>query len=136
MVSVLLIEDDDVEAERVCRALSKAEVPFPVRRASDGLEALDILRGTTPPPMAEPFIILLDLKLPRMSGLEFLKELRGNPKLKHIVVFVLTTSSNEADRREAYEFQIAGYLLKSGLDANFDNSTRMLSHYCSIVTFR
>ena len=109
-LNILLVEDDDVDVMNVSRAFERANITDPVVRAADGVEALELLRsGTTP---AERLLILLDLNLPRMNGIELLHELRSDPSLRRIPVVVLTTSNDERDKVEAFELNVAGYLLK------------------------
>lgn len=132
-VHILLVEDDDVDAERVERAFRKAGLNAPIRRARDGLEALEILRGEAPPALERPYIILLDLKLPRMGGLQFLGCLREDPALRESVVFVLTTSRNESDRCKAYQSNVAGYIVKSRANGDFVNIASMLEWYWHVV---
>lgn len=134
-VTILLVEDDDVEAERVIRAFQRAKSPHVIRRAWDGLEALALLKNEATPPIQHPVLVLLDLKMPRMDGLQFLEELRGDAHLSPTVVFVLTTSQNEQDRLRAYRRQIAGYILKTRISADFSEVVRMLEHYCDVVDF-
>src|SRR3569832_76362 len=113
-VSVLLVEDDDVDALSVNRAFKKLKVVNPLHRAENGLQALNKLRGAqgeqklTPTPK----IIMLDINMPRMNGLEFLHELRNDPALRPISVVVLTTSNEDRDKIAAYDFNVAGYILK------------------------
>ncbi len=109
-LNIMLVEDDDVDVMNVSRAFERANITDPVVRAADGVEALELLRsGTTP---AERLLILLDLNLPRMNGIELLHELRSDPSLRRIPVVVLTTSNDERDKAEAFEMNVAGYLLK------------------------
>ncbi len=111
---VLLVEDDEVDIMNVRRAFKKNNLKYPLYVASNGQEALALLRGTgegQPPPI-EPQIILLDINMPKMNGLEFLKELRADDKLKAISVFILTTSNEERDIVAAYNLNVAGYILK------------------------
>jgi CheY-like chemotaxis protein len=111
---LLLVEDDLVERRAVARALGQRR-SAEMRIARDGVEALDILRGDE---RAErPWVILLDLNLPRMGGLELLAELRRDPALASAVVVVLSTSTREEDRSAAAAFGVAGYVVKSELDA-------------------
>ena len=132
-VTVLLVEDDDVDAERVERAFRKSGIPHPIRRARDGIEALEILRGETDEPLVRPYIVLLDLKMPRMGGLQFLGCLREDPAIADAVVFVLTTSRNESDRCRAYLCNVAGYIVKSRTSGDFVDVASMLDLYWRVV---
>lgn len=134
-LSILLVEDDDVAAESVTRSLRKNDVDYPVVLAEDGLVALEILRGRHPNRrIAKPYIILLDLNMPRMNGFEFLQELRADNVLREAVVFVLTTSSSDEDRNRAYQENIAGYMVKSAVGPQFSKVARLLDNYRSAVT--
>ncbi len=115
MLNILLVEDDEVDVMTVQRAFKKGHITNPLYIAGNGLEALTMLRGEPgQPPVVPPErrIILLDLNMPKMNGLEFLQELRSDESLKHIPVVVLTTSNEERDRVQAYNFNVAGYMLK------------------------
>lgn len=129
-VSLLLIEDDDIDATSLKRALTKLKLLNPIYRARDGLEAIEILRRGEIP---TPYIILLDLNMPRMSGLEFLEELRADPSLTQAIVFVLTTSKSDEDILAAYREHVAGYLLKQRMDNDFLQVVGLLNHYWRIV---
>ncbi len=134
-MTILLVDDDDVSAEGVVRSLIRYSVSFPVVWAEDGLQALSALRGQDPArPVGKPRVILLDLNMPRMNGFEFLRELRGDPALRDEVVFVLTTSSADADRTQAYHEQIAGYMVKSAVGPQFSKLAQMLITYRAAVT--
>ena len=89
-VQVLLVDDDDVDAEMVVRGFKNHRIANPVTVAENGTEALKILRGNGHGPFAKPFLILLDLNMPGMNGFEFLEQLRDDSKLRDSVVFVLT----------------------------------------------
>lgn len=133
-VSILLVEDDDVDAEAVERAFESKKISNPIRRARDGIEALQILRGSNGhEPISRPYIVLLDLKMPRMGGLGFLDELRLDDELRHSVVFVLTTSRAEQDMSAAYEKFIAGYIVKSRAGDGFHDLIGMLNFYWRVV---
>src|SRR5215212_3654714 len=102
MPSILLIEDDEVDAEAVGRALRQQQLANPLIHAPDGLCALDLLRGRPgEAPLPKPYIILLDMNMPGMNGLEFLRELRQDPALAESVVFVVTSSTNPQDKLAA-----------------------------------
>ena len=114
-LNMLLVEDDSLDVTNVQRAFRKINTPNPLTVASDGVEALQILRGTHPtiPPLPpERRLILLDLNMPRMNGIEFLHALREDPDLSVTTVIVLTTSDEERDKVEAYKLNVAGYILK------------------------
>ena len=113
-VTILLVEDDDVDVMNVQRAFKKNNITNPLRVAGNGLEALAVLRGEAgqEPLRKLPALILLDINMPKMNGIEFLTELRADPVLKSLSVIVLTTSNEERDKVAAYDLNVAGYILK------------------------
>jgi CheY-like chemotaxis protein len=135
-VNVLLVEDNLIEQEAVRRAFAREHIGNPIITAVDGIEALARLRGA---PGVEriprPFLILLDLNMPRMNGLEFLTELRADPDLRDSIVFVLTTSRSDEDRVASYNLNVAGYIVKSDVGAGFVRLLGLLDHYWRIVEF-
>lgn len=133
-MSVLLIDDDDVASESVVRSLKKNVGCNPIVLAQDGLEALDILRGEHPAlNIVKPFLVLLDLNMPRMNGFEFLREVRSDANLRDCVIFVLTTSDADTDRTQAYRENIAGYLVKSAVGPKFTKLATLLEDYQNVV---
>lgn len=131
---LLLVEDDEVDVMTLRRTLKKQHIDNDLRLARDGIEALDILRGVNgQEKLARPNIILLDLNMPRMGGLEFLDEIRGDPDLHDSIVFVLTTSNSEEDRCQSYSRNIAGYILKSNVRGDVSDAISMLSLYWTVV---
>lgn len=106
---ILLVEDDKVDAMTVKRSLREINVANELSIASDGEEALEMLRGD---PAKRPCIILLDLNMPRMNGIEFLEVVKKSDAWKSIPVIVLTTSRNEQDRIESFDLGVAGYMVK------------------------
>lgn len=132
-VTVLLVEDDQVDAEAVRRAFQKQKIANPLVEVNDGVEALSLLRGEQGDPLPRPYIILLDLNMPRMNGLEFLKHLREDEKLRDSIVFVLTTSDDNRDKLAAYEQHVAGYMVKSRAGKDFLDLTALLDHYWRII---
>lgn len=129
-VNLLLVEDDDVDAMGVERALKRRRIINPLFRARDGIEALELLRTGA---VARPYLILLDLNMPRMGGLEFISELRIDPRLANSVVFVLTTSKSDEDLAAAYRSHVAGYIVKSEIGDSFGSLVQMLDAYWQIV---
>jgi CheY-like chemotaxis protein len=118
------------------RAFKKAKIANPISVAHDGIAALELLRGTNGRPrLPRPFIILLDLNMPRMDGIEFLRELRKDEDLKKSIVFVLTTSDADEDKVKAYNLGVAGYILKSNPANAFLEATALLDTYWRVVEF-
>ena len=135
-VTILMIEDDELDAETIDRAFKKERIGNPIHVARDGIAALDKLRGSNgSAPMPRPYMILLDLNLPRMNGIEFLAELRSDETLQDSIVFVLTSSDDDRDKLAAYEQHVAGYVVKSKAGEDFINLIGMLDHYWRIVEF-
>ncbi len=125
--TILLVEDDEIDARAVQRGLAQARLSNPVVVATDGVQALRVLRGADGnPPLRKPYLILLDLNMPRMNGFEFLEEIRRDAFLKEAPVFVLTTSNDEQDRVRAAQNNVAGYLLKSREGSDFRKFVEML----------
>ncbi|RRS08369.1 response regulator [Pseudoalteromonas sp. J010] len=131
-ITVLVVEDDDVDYMTVKRSFAKRKIMNPMVRAIDGVEALELLRGGQ---VDYPFIILLDLKMPRMGGLEFLEKLRADSQLQETVVFVLTTSKDEDDIHHSYANNVAGYFLKEQASDSMSSLVDMLDGYWRIVQF-
>lgn len=133
MTNILLVEDDEVDVMNVKRAFQKNNITRPLYMASDGLEALWLLRSSHPPMIPrERRLILLDLNMPKMNGIEFLRELRADPELKPIPVIILTTSNEDKDKVEAYNLNVAGYILKPVTFASFVEAVSALSKYWAL----
>ncbi|MDL5034605.1 response regulator [Pelomonas sp. APW6] len=132
--SVLLVDDDDVATEGVLRSFRKLGVHCQTVTAEDGLVALEILRNQHPSRrLSPPYLVLLDLNMPRMDGFQFLEVLRKDPALKQTVVFVLTTSSRDADRTRAYNENVAGFMVKSAVGPQFSLLANFLDKYAASV---
>jgi CheY-like chemotaxis protein len=135
-VQLLHVEDDDLCLMGLNRAFKAAKIANPVKFAHDGIEALDMLRGTNGRPrLPRPFLVLLDLNMPRMDGIEFLKELRKDEELKKSIVFIMTTSDADEDKVKAYNLGVAGYILKSNPANAFLEATALLDTYWRVVEF-
>lgn len=129
-INILLIEDDEVDVMNVKRAFQKNNLNNPIQHAGNGIEALDLLRGQNGQTQIElPRIILLDLNMPRMGGIEFLHELRKDELLKNISVFVMSTSNEDKDKVDAYNLNVAGYILKPLSMENFVSAVSILKNY-------
>ena len=135
IINILLVEDDEVDVMNVKRAFKKYQITNPLYIAGNGLEALSMLRAQDgqPPKVPETRrLILLDLNMPKMNGLEFLQELRNDEDLKKTPVIVLTTSDEDKDRIEAYNLNVAGYILKPVTFANFAEVMVALNKYWTL----
>lgn len=134
-VNILLVDDDEVDVMNVQRAFRKMRLTHPLFVARNGLDALQLLRGEGKNSSKLPSdrrIILLDINMPKMNGLEFLEELRADPELRSIPVVVLTTSDDDRDRTEAYRFNVAGYILKPVTFSSFLDMMATLSNYWTL----
>ncbi|MES2390598.1 MAG: response regulator [Acidobacteriota bacterium] len=125
---ILLVEDDPDHEALAIRALRKANVANEIRVARDGAEAIDYLNnlGDTNPP---PQLILLDLKLPKVDGLEVLRTIRANPKTSILPVVVLTSSDEERDIVASYRLGVNSYIRKPVNFTDFAEATRQLGLY-------
>lgn len=129
-VTILLIEDDEVDAIGIIRSFNKHRIANNIIRARHGAEAIQRLDSGEIP---APFIILLDINMPTMGGLEFLTHLREHPQYKDVVVFILTSSDDESDILAGYKSHIAGYFVKNETGENFQKVVEMLDGYWKIV---
>jgi CheY-like chemotaxis protein len=125
MRSVLLVEDDIFDTMMAQKTFAKFNVPHQLHTAFNGEEALDMLlgRGETEPIVPLPELILLDLNMPRMNGLEFLAEMRATPELAAIPVFITTTSDIERERAATTDLEVSGYILKP---LDFESGTNLV----------
>ncbi len=131
MLNILLVEDDEVDVMNVQRAFQKNHIANPLFVAGDGVGALEQLRSGGIP--KERRIVLLDLNMPRMNGIEFLRELRQDPDLRSTTVVVLTTSNDDRDKVEAYNLNVSGYLLKPVTFSSFCETMAALNKYWTLV---
>jgi CheY-like chemotaxis protein len=115
VVDILLVEDSEADAELTLRALRKARLANRVVWVKDGQEALDFLYGQgayVERPQSRPRLVLLDLKLPRLNGIDVLRRIKGDPERKSIPVVMLTSSNEERDIVESYALGVNSYLIK------------------------
>ena len=128
--SILLIEDDELDIISVQRSLKKLESEYELHTAYNGIEALEMLRD--PKLALVPDVILLDLNMPKMNGIEFLRMLRADKDLKDIKVFIMTTSSESADRDAAEHLGISGFIIKP---LNYNDNTKRSDSMDAFVQF-
>ena len=133
IINLLLVEDDQVDVMNVRRAFEKNRITNPLFVATDGLDGLQKLRSGEVP--NERRLVLLDLNMPKMSGIEFLRELRNDPALHQTPVVVLTTSNDDKDKTDAYDLNVAGYLVKPVTFISFVEAMAALNKYWALVEF-
>ena len=126
---ILLVEDDSVDAMTVERSLNDLKVTNPLVRTNDGEEALVYLND---PANESPCLILLDLNMPKMNGIEFLKTAKADEQLKQIPVVVLTTSDEQRDVVESFQLSVAGYMVKSVDYKKFVDTIRVIDLYWTL----
>ena len=135
-VNLLLVDDDEVDVQGLKRAFKKSKIGNPITVARDGIEALEFLRGQNgKEKLPKPHLILLDLNMPRMNGIEFLEEIRADEDLRTAVVFMITTSKADEDRMRAYGHNVAGYIVKRDPANTFMEAVSMLEHFWKVVEF-
>ena len=138
-VTILYVEDDEVDVMAAQRAMKHASPNFSLMVAKNGRQALDYLHGNTTDcneqgiKISRPYIVVLDLNMPEMDGHEFLNIIRDTESLQDSVVFVLSTSPQKKDMTKAYKNNIAGYIVKNGMDVGFGEALVMLESYCQRV---
>ena len=130
-LNILLVEDDEIDVMTVKRAFTKNKIGNQLFVANDGIQALKLLRSDGIPPSRR--LVLLDLNMPRMNGIEFLREIRNDPALQALTVVVLTTSNEDRDRVDAYQLNVAGYLLKPVTFQAFAEVMAALNKYWTLM---
>ena len=134
-IPILLVEDDIVDVRTVQRAFREHNFANPLHVVSHGREALAFLRhedGYAATETPRPGLILLDLNMPVMNGMEFLEEVKADAALKTIPIIVLTTSREESDRVDSYEFSVAGYVVKPVDFFEFVEAVKVIDLYWSL----
>jgi CheY-like chemotaxis protein len=132
-INLLLVDDDEVDVLNVKRALERGRITNQIWVANDGHEGLAALRGQELP--RERRLVLLDINMPRMNGIEMLREVRADPALQMTSVVVLTTSNDDRDRIESFRLNVAGYLLKPVTFVSFVELMVALNRYWTLVEF-
>lgn len=129
-----MVEDDEVDVLNVKRAFKKNQFAHTLWIARDGVQALEMLEGRGgQEKIPKPNVILLDINMPRMGGIEFLRELRKNDLYADCFVFVMTTSNEDSDKLEAYELHVAGYIVKPLSFDSFQLAIKTLGDYWDLT---
>jgi CheY-like chemotaxis protein len=130
VVTILLVEDDEVDVKALKWAFEKLKVANPLFVARDGVEALEMLRE-----LPRPYLIITDINMPRMNGIELLRQIRQSDQFRDSIVFVLTTSNDEQDKIDAYDLNVAGYMLKTDMGTSFSRAISLIDNYWKVVEF-
>jgi len=130
VVTILLVEDDEVDVKALKWAFDKLKVANPLVIARDGIEALEMLRE-----LPRPYLIITDINMPRMNGIELLRKIRESEEFRDSIVFVLTTSNDEQDKIDAYDLNVAGYMLKTDMGTSFQRAISLIDNYWKVVEF-
>ena len=130
VVTILLVEDDEVYVKALRWAFDKLKIANPLVIARDGVEAWEKLAE-----LPRPYLIISDINMPRMNGIELLRKIRATPDLRDSIVFVLTTSNDEQDKIDAYNLNVAGYMLKSDMGTSFTRAIALIDNYWKVVEF-
>ena len=126
-VTIMIIDDDDIDVRFITRLIQREGIENEIVVATDGQEALEKLRQHAPNSRSWPWILLLDINMPRLNGHEFLEILRDDPALRENIVFMRTTSDQQQDLQAAYAKMAAGYFVKS--EIGHDGLVRILKNY-------
>ena len=133
-IRILLVEDDDGDAKAVERTFLKARIANPLLRAKDGVEAMEILKGSeSQAPLESPYLLLVDLNMPRMNGIQLVTAIREDPSLHESIIFMLTTSNRAEDKQAAYSLNVTGYILKERAGEDFLKLFSLVDTYWRIV---
>ena len=130
VVTILLVEDDEIDVKALRWAFDKLKVANPLVIARDGTEALEMLKE-----LPRPYLIITDINMPRMNGIELLRKIRQSEHCRDSIVFVLTTSNDEQDKIDAYDLNVAGYMLKSDMGTSFTRAIGLIENYWKVVEF-
>ncbi len=135
-VKIMLVEDDSIDVKAFQRAMTKLKISNPVTVARDGVEGWEHLQECVANGGEDtPSLVILDINMPRMNGLELLTKIRQDQNLRHLIVFVLTTSNDEKDKFEAFNMNVAGYMLKSDMGNSFIRAVELIDSYWRVVEF-
>jgi CheY-like chemotaxis protein len=130
VVTILLVEDDEIDVKALRWAFDKLKIANPLHIARDGVEAWEMLQN-----LPRPYLVITDINMPRMNGIELLRKIRQSDNCRDSIVFVLTTSNDEQDKIDAYDLNVAGYMLKSDMGTSFTRAIGLIENYWKVVEF-
>jgi CheY-like chemotaxis protein len=130
VVTILLVEDDEIDVKALKWAFEKLKIANPLVVARDGVEAWEMLQT-----LPRPYLVITDINMPRMNGIELLRQIRQSEQFRDSIVFALTTSNDEQDKIDAYNLNVAGYMLKSDMGTSFTRAIALVENYWKIVEF-
>jgi CheY-like chemotaxis protein len=130
VVTILLVEDDEIDVKALKWAFDKLKIANPLQIARDGVEAWEMLQE-----LPRPYLVITDINMPRMNGIELLRKIRESDRCRDSIVFVLTTSNDEQDKIDAYDLNVAGYMLKSDMGTSFTRAISLIDNYWKVVEF-
>jgi len=130
VVTILLVEDDEIDVKALKWAFEKLKIANPVVVARDGVEAWETLQT-----LSRPYLIITDINMPRMNGIELLRKIRQSDEFRDSIVFALTTSNDEQDKIDAYHLNVAGYMLKTDMGTSFTRAIELIDNFWKVVEF-
>jgi CheY-like chemotaxis protein len=130
VVTILLVEDDEIDVKALKWAFEKLKVANPLVIARDGVDAWEKLAE-----LERPYLIICDINMPRMNGIELLRKIRDSEDYRDSIVFMLTTSNDEQDKIDAYDLNVAGYMLKTDMGTSFTRAISLIDNYWKVVEF-
>ena len=134
--TILLVEDSDADAEMTIDALRQAKLANPIVHVEDGVEALDYLfaRGDyADKANGVPAVVLLDIKMPRLDGIEVLREIRSNERLQHVPVVILSSSREEGDLARSWDLGVNAYVVKPVNAQQFFDAVQTLGQFWAVM---
>ena len=129
-VTILLVEDDEIDVKALQWAFEKLKIANPLVIARDGVEAWEMLQE-----LPRPYLVISDINMPRMNGIELLRKIRASQNTHDAIVFMLTTSNDEQDKIDAYDLNVAGYMLKTDMGTSFTRAISLIDNYWKVVEF-
>ena len=130
VVTILLVEDDEIDVKALKWAFDKLKIANPLVVARDGVEAWEMLQE-----LPRPYLVITDINMPRMNGIELLRKIRQSEQFRDSIVFALTTSNDEQDKIDAYDLNVAGYMLKTDMGTSFTRAIELIDNFWRVVEF-